>query len=163
MADAPLLFDASELTAYRITPQDTVRLVPLAGPTDGSPTSVFFEIWDPEGVQPDNSHPESVEIFVFVQGEGIAYSDEHSVPVGPGSVLVLPATSVHHIKNTSTTERMYAITVMANDLGSQPEESTLTGFHELVRKGVPVEIDADDLEVYYRHADRARAAAALAG
>lgn len=163
MADAPLLFDAGELTAYRITPEDTVRLVPLTGPTDGSPTSVFLEIWDPEGVQPDNSHPESVEIFVFVQGRGVAYSDEHSVEVGPGHVLVLPATSVHHIKNTSTTERLYAFTIMANDLGSQPDDSDLTGFHELVRSGVPVPLDDEDLDVYFAHADRAGAAAAALG
>lgn len=160
MADAPLLMNTADLTAYRITADDTVRLVPLTGPSDGSPTSVFLEIWDPEGVQPDNSHPDSVEIFFFVQGSGVAYSDEHSVAVGPGDVLVLPETSVHHIKNTSTVDRLYAITVMANDLGSQPDGSTVRGFHELVTSGVPVALDADDLAVYHRSAPTVAAATA---
>jgi mannose-6-phosphate isomerase-like protein (cupin superfamily) len=153
MSNAPLLKHDTDYTAYRITESDTVRLVPLTGPTDGSPTSVFLEIWDPEGVQPDNSHPDSVEIFVFLQGEGVAYSDEHSVAVSPGDVLVLPVGSVHHIKNTSTIERLYALTVMANDLGSQPDGSPVTGFHELVLGGVPVALDDADRAVYFANTD----------
>ncbi|WP_261164296.1 cupin domain-containing protein [Microbacterium sp. Marseille-Q6965] len=162
MADAPVLKDTRDLTCYRITAEDTVRLVPLTGPIDGSPTSVFFEIWDPEGVQPDNSHPASVEIFLFIQGSGVAYSDEHSVEVSAGDVLVLPANSVHHIKNTSTTDRLYAVTIMANDLGSQPEESSVPGFYDLVASGEPVELDAADREVYHRNAGRIATFAASA-
>ncbi|GAA1705511.1 hypothetical protein GCM10009808_24310 [Microbacterium sediminicola] len=152
MAEKPLLKDISALPAYRITPQDTVRLVPLTGPDDKSPTSVFVEIWDPEGRQPDNSHPESVEIFVFLKGEGVAQSDEHSAPVKAGDVLVLPEGSVHHITNTSSSERLYALTVMANDLGSQPEESDMPGFHALVTAGIEVELDEADLAVIGAHA-----------
>lgn len=152
MADQPLLKSIADLPAYRITASDTVRLVPLTGPEDGSPTSVFVEIWDPKGRQPDNSHPDSVEIFVFLQGEGVAQSDEHSVEVRAGDVLVLPVGSVHHIENTSSTDRLYAITVMANDLGSQPEESTMPGFHALVTSGVTVPLDEADLAVIGAHA-----------
>ncbi|MTE24575.1 cupin domain-containing protein [Microbacterium sp. ZXX196] len=162
MADAPTLKDTRDLTCYRITADDTVRLVPLTGPIDGSPTSVFFEIWDPEGVQPDNSHPASVEVFFFVQGSGVAFSDEHSVEVAAGDILVLPATSVHHIKNTSTTERLYAVTIMANDLGSQPEESGIPGFYDLVAGGVPVELDEEDRAVYHRNAGKIASFAATA-
>ncbi len=147
MADAPLLKDIASLPAYRITAEDTVRLVPLTGPVDGSPTSVFVEIWDPSGRQPDNSHPDSVEIFVVLQGEAVARSDEHAVPLKAGEVLVLPAGSVHHIVNSSATERLYAITVMANDLGSQPDTATAEGFHALVTSGVPVPLDEEDLAV----------------
>ncbi|GAA1000661.1 cupin domain-containing protein [Subtercola frigoramans] len=152
MSTAPLLKHETDYTAYRITAEDTVRLVPLTGPSDGSPTSVFFEIWDPQGVQPDNSHPESVEIFVFLQGTGIAYSDEHSVEVTAGDVIVLPVGSVHHIKNTSSTDRLYAVTVMANDLGSQPDDSTVTGFHELVLGGVVDGLDDADRSVLFANA-----------
>ncbi len=154
MAEMPTIKDTRELTAYRITAEDTVTLCPLTGPVDGSPTSVFFEIWDPEGVQSDNSHPASVEIFFFVQGEGLAQSDEHSVPVSAGDVLVLPATSVHHIKNTSSTERLFAVTIMCNDLGSQPEDSAMSGFYELVAAGVPVDLDAEAREVFHRNAGK---------
>ena len=130
MADAPILKHLDELTTHRISPGDTVKLAHVTGPSEGSPTSVFFEIWDPQGVQPDNTHPDSVEIFVFLSGEGIAVSDEHSVAVKAGDVLVLPSGSVHHIQNTSDTERLYAVTIMANDLGSMEK-----GFEHLVISG----------------------------
>jgi len=130
MADAPILKHLDSLTTHRISPGDTVKLTHLTGPSEGSPTSVFFEIWDPRGEQPDNSHPDSVEIFIFLAGEGVAQSDEHSVAVKAGDVLVLPSGSVHHIKNTSETERMYTVTIMANDLGSMDK-----GFEHLVTSG----------------------------
>jgi len=148
MAAAPILKHLSDLKAHRITPGDTVRLVPLAGPDDDSPASVFFEIWDPSGVQPDNSHPDSVEIFVFLEGEGEAFSDEHSVKVTAGDVLILPSGSVHHIKNTSETERLYAVTIMANDLGSQALGAT-TGFEHLVKSGGEVEFEDSDKAVLF--------------
>jgi uncharacterized protein YjlB len=125
-----------------------VRLIPLAGPDDDSPTSVFFEIWDPSGVQPDNSHPDSVEIFVFLEGQGEAFSDEHSVTVTAGDVLILPSGSVHHIKNTSETERLYAVTIMANDMGSQALGAT-TGFEDLVKGGGEVEFEDSDKAVLF--------------
>jgi mannose-6-phosphate isomerase-like protein (cupin superfamily) len=152
MTAAPLLKHDSELTAYRISAHDTVRLVPLTGPADGSPASVFFEIWDPAGAQPDNSHPASVEIFVFLKGSGRAISDDHTVGVTAGDVLVLPEGSVHHIVNTSATERLYAVTVMANDLGSQPSDSPVTGFHELVLGGVADALDDADRAVLVQNA-----------
>ncbi|MCS5731200.1 cupin domain-containing protein [Herbiconiux moechotypicola] len=152
MTTAPLLTHDSDLVAYRISAGDTVKLVPLTGPADGSPTSVFFEIWDPSGSQPDNSHPESVEIFVFLKGEGVAVSDEHSVAVTAGDVLVLPVGSVHHIKNASATEKLYAVTVMANDLGSQASDSSVKGFHELVLGGIPDTFDDADRAVFVQNA-----------
>jgi hypothetical protein len=128
----PVLRHLDDLTPHLIPPVETVKLACLAGPADGTPTSVFFEVWEPGGAQPDNSHPDSVEIFVFLSGHGIAYSDEHSVDVGPGDVLILPAGSVHRIENTSISERMYTVTIMADDDGALPG-----GFAELVAAGPP--------------------------
>lgn len=96
-------------------------------------------MWEPGGSQPDNSHQGSTEIFVFLAGRGIAHSDEHSVPVGPGDVLILPRGSVHHIENTSTAERMYAVTIMTEDTGALPG-----GFAELVNSGTRVAWDDID-------------------
>ncbi len=149
MADAPILKHLSDIKAHRITPGDTVTMIPLAGPDDGSPASAFFEIWDPEGTQPDNSHPDSVEIFVFLEGSGEAVSDDHTVAVTAGDVLVLPVGSVHHIRNTSTTERLYAVTIMANDRGSQDVASTVLGFEALVKGGPQVPFEDEDKAVIY--------------
>lgn len=140
MSNAPILKNIEELSAYLIGPSDPVKLVPLAGPLDGSPTSVFLEIWEPGGAQPDNTHPDSVEIFVVLSGEAEAHSDEHTVALGRGDVLVLPAGSVHTIRNTSATERLYTVTIMAVDNeGSMPE-----GFEHLVVSGTPTTLDEQD-------------------
>ncbi len=138
MTPPPILRHLDDVAPQLIPPVETVKLAALAGPADGSPTSVFFEVWEPGGAQPENSHPDSAEIFVFLSGHGIAYSDEHSVVVGPGDVLILPAGSVHRIENTSTTERMYTVTIMANDAG---------GFAGLVNSGPRVEWDDADREI----------------
>lgn len=138
MSTAPVLHDVAELTAYKISPSDTVVLVVLSGPkTSGSDTTVCFEIWEPGGSQPDNSHPDSTETFVVLRGEGLAHSDEHVAKLRAGSVIVLPVGSTHHIVNTSDNEKMYTITVMEND----------GGFEDLILRGTPTELTADDLAV----------------
>jgi mannose-6-phosphate isomerase-like protein (cupin superfamily) len=139
MSRPPVLRHLDDVTPFLIAPHDTVKLAPLAGPADGSPASVFFEVWGPGGAQPDNSHPESTEIFVVLSGHGAAHSDEHTVHIGPGDVLVLPPGSVHRIENTSATERLYTVTIMAEDGGAMPG-----GFAGLVGSGTPVEWDATD-------------------
>ncbi|MEZ5209954.1 cupin domain-containing protein [Gordonia sp. PP30] len=138
MSTAPTLNHIGDLTAYKISPEDTVTLTVLSGPaTSGSGSTVCFEIWDPRGSQPDNSHPESTETFVVLKGSGIAHSDEHIAALNPGTVLVLPKGSVHHIVNTSDTEKMYTVTVMESD----------GGFEDMILRGVPVELTDDDRAV----------------
>jgi quercetin dioxygenase-like cupin family protein len=138
MSTAPVLNGITELTAYKISPDDTVVLVVLSGPkTSGSSTTVCFEIWEPGGSQPDNSHPESTETFVVLRGEGVAHCDEHTANLAAGSVIVLPSGSVHHIVNTSETDNMYTITIMEND----------GGFEDLILRGTATELTADDIAV----------------
>jgi mannose-6-phosphate isomerase-like protein (cupin superfamily) len=145
MTTPPVLKHLSELRKFTISAGDTVKLAYLAGPPDGAMASVFFEVWEPLGAQPDNSHPESTEIFVVLAGHGRAYSDEHVADLEPGDVLILPEGSVHRIENTSPTERMYTITVMSEDLGAMPG-----GFAQLVRNGIPEELDGTDLATLFR-------------
>lgn len=138
MTIAPVLQDITTLLAHKISPDDTVVLVMLSGPkTSGSSTTVCFEIWEPGGSQPDNSHAESTETFVVLRGAGTAHSDEHTVALSAGSVMVLPAGSVHRIVNTSESEKLYAITVMENDCG----------FEDLILRGTPVALPAEDASV----------------
>ena len=128
----------TDLTAYKISADDTVTLVVLSGPsTSGSDTTVCFEIWEPGGSQPDNSHADSTETFVVLRGRGVAHSDEHLVNLVAGQVIVLSAGSVHRIVNTSSTDKMYTITVMEND----------GGFEDLILRGTPVELSDDDRAV----------------
>jgi mannose-6-phosphate isomerase-like protein (cupin superfamily) len=120
---------------WRIAAGDTTRLAVLAEPTDGG-CSVFFEIWDPGGAQPPNSHPRSDEVFTFLAGEGIAICDGEQTPVRAGDTLVLPAGTVHRIENIGT-DRMYALVTMVND----------DGFTAFVRRGVAAPLDEVDLRV----------------
>ncbi|GAA4695940.1 hypothetical protein GCM10023215_37360 [Pseudonocardia yuanmonensis] len=141
----PILRHLDDMAPRLISPADTVKLALLAGPADGSSTSVFFEVWEPGGSQPDNSHPDSTEIFVILSGTGRAHSDEHVVDLGAGDALVLHPGSTHRIVNTSATERLYAVTVMADDDGALPG-----GFAELVAKGTVTEWDGTDRQVLAR-------------
>lgn len=142
MSTPPTLRRLDDVAPQLISPGDTVKLALLAGPADGSPTSVFLEVWEPGGSQPDNSHPESTEIFVILSGTGRAHSDEHTVALRPGDALVLHPGSTHRIVNTSATERLYAVTVMAEDSGALPG-----GFAELVSRGAAAAWDGTDRDV----------------
>ncbi|MGP2438394.1 cupin domain-containing protein [Streptomyces sp. JW3] len=142
MSTPPTVRRLDQVVPRLISPADTVKLALLAGPGDNSPASVFYEVWEPGGAQPDNSHPDSTEIFVVLAGHGTAHSDEHSVPLGPGDVLVLPPGSVHRIENTSSSERMYTVTIMAEDGGAMPG-----GFASLVAAGTPAAWDDADRAV----------------
>jgi mannose-6-phosphate isomerase-like protein (cupin superfamily) len=114
----------------KISADDTVRLALLAGPADGISSSVYFEVWEPGGAQPVNSHPESAEIFVVLRGRGVAHCDDEIVEIGPGDTLVLPPNSSHRIVNPSSTERLYTVTIMAADAGAMAG-----GFAALVERG----------------------------
>ena len=136
---APVVRHLDDVVPKLISPADTVRLATLVRPADGADTSVFFEVWEPSGAQPPNSHPDSAEIFVVLRGEGLAFSDEHTVGLRAGDVLILPPGSVHRIVNTSPTERLYAVTIMAKDAGALPG-----GFAALVDQGTPASWDSAD-------------------
>jgi quercetin dioxygenase-like cupin family protein len=139
---APILRHLDDVAPQLISPADTVRLALLAGPADGSPSSVFFEVWEPGGSQPDNSHPESTEIFVVLAGSGTAHSDEHSVDLKAGDVLILHPGSTHRIVNSSDTERLYTVTIMCTDSGALPG-----GFAHLVVNGTVSEWSSADRAV----------------
>jgi mannose-6-phosphate isomerase-like protein (cupin superfamily) len=136
---APVVRHLDDVVPRLISPDDTVRLATLVRPADGTDASVFFEIWEPGGAQPPNSHPDSAEIFVVLRGSGRAFSDEHTVDLRAGDVLILPPGSVHRIVNASDTERLYAVTIMARDAGALPG-----GFAALVDRGTPMSWDPAD-------------------
>lgn len=132
----PQLFDVADAVARHISPGDTVKLALLRGPDDVHDVSVFLEIWEPGGSQPPNSHPKSVETFLFLQGRGTAYCDETTVGVRAGQLLVLPARSLHRIES-SAAGKLYAITTMAPD----------DGFAALVTRGSLAPLDDQERAV----------------
>jgi mannose-6-phosphate isomerase-like protein (cupin superfamily) len=138
--EPPVVRRLEQLPAYLISPGDTVRLAELAGPRQGSSTSVFLEIWEPSGAQPLNSHQDSAEIFIVLAGSARAHSDDHSADLTAGDVLVLQPGSEHRIVNTSETDKLYTITVMAND----------GGFAKLVTDGTATPLTPDEVNTVIR-------------
>ena len=132
----PQLFDVSTAVARLISPRDTVKLALLRGPDEVHDVSVFLEIWEPGGSQPPNSHPRSVETFLFLRGAGRAYCDGHEVDVRAGQLLVLPPRSLHRIES-SAGSKLYAITTMAPD----------DGFAALVGRGEVTALDDEERAV----------------
>jgi mannose-6-phosphate isomerase-like protein (cupin superfamily) len=132
----PQLFDVADAVARHISPGDTVKLALLRGPDEVHDVSVFLEIWEPGGSQPPNSHPGSVETFLFLRGHGTAYCDHTTVAVQAGQLLVLPARSLHRIES-SPEAKLYAITTMAPD----------NGFAALVGRGQPAPLDGEERAV----------------
>lgn len=127
----------AEYRAYRISPGDTNRLVPVFDPIGEQANFVCaIEIFDVGGRTPPNMHSAAQEMFYVLSGEGIAHADGNSVPLRRGDSLLLPAGTIHQIENTGTT-RLYCLTVMV------PNQD----FAELIRAGEPVAIDDEDWAV----------------
>lgn len=125
-----------QLCAHRISPGDTVRLAVIAGPADGLDHTVVYELWDPGGSQPPNSHPRSVETFLILAGTGTAHSDGATGRVGPGDLLVLPAGTTHRIA-ADDDGPLCAITTMVPD----------DGFAALIEAGPVAELTDDERAV----------------
>jgi mannose-6-phosphate isomerase-like protein (cupin superfamily) len=105
-------------------------MISLLAPGEaGTAASVNLEIFDVDGRQNPNSHPDSAELFYFISGTGLASCDGNEVEVEAGDFLILPAGSLHFIANTGI-ERLYALTTLLNDDGSHdgsalPQETLL--------------------------------------
>jgi mannose-6-phosphate isomerase-like protein (cupin superfamily) len=78
-------------------------------------------------------------MFFILKGEGLATCDGKRVPIRAGDSLLVPPTGIHELKNTGS-GRLYALCIMV------PNED----FAELIRSGIPVELDEEDLRVLGR-------------
>lgn len=136
----PVLKSLKDYQAYRISPQDTNRIAIIFDPAiaDASLT-VCVEIFDEGGKTPPNRHQIAVEMFFILKGEGIARCDGKNVLFRAGDSLLVPPTGSHEIINTGC-GRLYALCFMV------PNEN----FVELIRSGIPVNLDEEDFRVLGR-------------
>jgi mannose-6-phosphate isomerase-like protein (cupin superfamily) len=126
--------------AYRISPNDTNRLAIVFDPITANFSLTFcVEIFDVGGKTPPNRHQLAIEMFFVLKGEGIAVCDGKEVPIRAGDSLLVPPTGIHEVKNTGS-DRLYALCIMI------PNED----FAELIRSGIPAELDEEDLAVLRR-------------
>jgi mannose-6-phosphate isomerase-like protein (cupin superfamily) len=136
----PVVKSPKDYQTYRISPHDTNRLA-IIFDTASANTSLTccVEIFDVDGKTPPNRHQWAVEMFFVLKGEGTAICDGKSVPIKAGDSLLVPPTGTHLIKNTGSS-RLYTLTFMV------PNED----FSELIRSGIPVELDEEDMAVLGR-------------
>ncbi len=134
----PFSFEqASKAKAFRIAPGDTNYFVMLFDEEKDAIDNVFVvEIFTRGGATPPNEHSGAHEFFYVLQGEGIARCGDKALPIKKGDALLLHPGNEHIVENTGE-GKLYTLTVMT------PNE----GFAELIRKGQPVELDAEDLRV----------------
>jgi mannose-6-phosphate isomerase-like protein (cupin superfamily) len=101
--------------------------------------TVCVEIFDEGGKTPPNRHQFAVEMFFVLKGEGLASCDGKTVPIRAGDSLLVPPTGIHELRNTGS-GRLYTLCIMV------PNED----FAELIRSGIPVELDEEDMRVLNR-------------
>ncbi|MEA5550201.1 cupin domain-containing protein [Anabaena cylindrica UHCC 0172] len=136
----PVIKSPKDYQTYRINPNESNRLAIIFDSAIANASlTCCVEIFDVGGQTPPNRHQWALEMFFILKGEGIAICDGKSVPIKAGDSLLVPPTGTHLIKNTGDT-RLYTLTIMV------PNED----FSELIRSGIPVELDAEDMAVLGR-------------
>ncbi|NET35106.1 MAG: cupin domain-containing protein [Cyanothece sp. SIO1E1] len=136
----PIFKSPHDYQAFRISPSDTNRLALVFDPTIANMSLTYcVEIFDIGGKTPPNRHQMAVEMFFVIKGEGKATCDGKTVSIRPGDSILVPPTGIHVIENIGSS-RLYTLCIMV------PNEN----FAELIRSGIPVELDAEDLAVLKR-------------
>ncbi|MBD2628507.1 cupin domain-containing protein [Trichormus variabilis] len=136
----PVIKSPKDYQAYRISPRDSNRLAIIFDSTTANTSlTCCVEIFDVGGQTPANRHQWALEMFFILKGEGVAICDGKKVDIKAGDSLLVPPTGTHLIKNTGD-NRLYTLTIMV------PNED----FSELIRSGIPVELDAEDMAVLGR-------------
>jgi len=136
----PVVKSPNDYQAFRISPHDTNRLAIVFDPQSANMSlTLCVEIFDVGGKTPPNRHQLAVEMFFVLKGEGTATCDGKQVAIRAGDSILVPPTGIHEICNTGR-DRLYALCFMV------PNED----FAELIRSGVPVELDEEDMAVLRR-------------
>ncbi len=133
----PVIKTPQDYQAYRISPEDNNRLAIIFDPSNANDSlTVCVEIFEIGSATPPHRHNLAIEMFFILQGEGLAMCDGKEVPLHSGDSILMPKTGTHYLKNTGST-RLYALCMMV------PNED----FSELIRNGIPTELDEEDLKV----------------
>ena len=132
-----ILKRAADLRGFRIAPGDSNHFACLLDPiADGASFTLVVEIFAPGGATPPNTHRAAQEAFFVLRGTGRARAGDTWREIGPGDTLMLPPETEHVVENTGA-GKLYCLTLMV------PDED----FAALIRGGIPVELDDEDLAV----------------
>lgn len=136
----PVLKSPHDYQVFRISPDDKNRLALLVDPTLGHASlTCCVEIFDVGGKTPTHRHQVAAEMFYVLKGEGRVVCDGKSSSIRTGDSILVPSHGIHFVENIGST-RLYLLSVMV------PNED----FAELIRKGIPAELDEEDMAVLGR-------------
>jgi mannose-6-phosphate isomerase-like protein (cupin superfamily) len=136
----PINKSPKDYQVFRISRGDTNRLAIVFDPNIANASiTLCVEIFDVGGKTPPNRHQLAVEMFFILKGEGQATCDGKTISIQAGDSLLVPPTGIHEIRNTGV-GRLYSLCIMV------PNED----FAELIRSGIPEELDDEDLAVLGR-------------
>jgi mannose-6-phosphate isomerase-like protein (cupin superfamily) len=127
----------ADYETFRIKAADNNYMAMIADPLrDKVPFTAFVEVFEPGGATPLHHHSMAHEMFFVLSGEGASICDGQRIPMKAGDSFLVRPGNDHIVENTGT-EKLYCLTVMV------PNE----GFAELVRSGIPMALDSQDLKV----------------
>lgn len=136
----PVARSPQDYQVFRISPDDTNRLALVFDTATAKKSlTMCVEIFDVGGKTPPNRHQRAVEMFFILKGEGRATCDGKTVSFQTGDSILVPATETHIIENIGST-RLCTLCIMV------PNED----FAELIRSGMPVKLDQEDISVLRR-------------
>ena len=136
----PVVKTLKDYQAYRISPEDGNRLaIVFDSSNTNNLLTVCVEIFDVGSETPPHRHNLAVEMFFILQGQGIAICDGKEINLHSGDSILIPQMGTHYLKNVGS-ERLYVLCIMT------PNES----FSELIRSGIPTNLDEQDLRVLSR-------------
>jgi mannose-6-phosphate isomerase-like protein (cupin superfamily) len=131
---AAVLRRMSRCEAFRISEHDTNYFALIFdGHADGCDLVAVVEIFEPGGATPPNSHPRAHELFFVLEGEGVAVAAGRELALRRGDALLVRPGGEHVVRNTGP-GKLYCLTVMVPD----------DDFAALIRRGIPVTLDAAD-------------------
>ena len=136
----PIVKTFRDYQVFRISPEDRNRLALVFDPKTADVSLTYcVEIFDVGGRTPSHRHNAAVEMFYVLKGEGEAVCDGKIVSLRTGDSILIPNSGTHEVRNVGNS-RLYMLCIMV------PNED----FAELIRNGVPDELDEEDLRVLNR-------------
>lgn len=136
----PVVKTIQDYQVFRISPEDRNRLAIIFDPKTADVSLTYcVEIFDAGGRTPSHRHNSAVEMFYVLKGEGEAVCDGKIVPLRTGDSILIPNSGTHEVRNVGS-DRLYVLCIMV------PNED----FAELIRNGVPDQLDEEDLRVLNR-------------
>jgi mannose-6-phosphate isomerase-like protein (cupin superfamily) len=142
----PHLIRPEDLHGFRFSEVDHCRLALLSSPLDAdrrgdsgpaaTPLTIFLEVHEASEQVPLHMHHNAAELYFVLRGQVIFHVGDRTISAKGGDFVAVPEDAIHDLQNPGP-GRLYLLTVLSRD----------AGFSEMLARGIPTPLDAEDLEV----------------